>query len=428
MLLVEVAKRRLQVLRDNEYDSLFDKVSLFGTKHDILIPNFKEPYVSSLRSRLLTLVVVPIICIGVRKFGCYLRELSHETQAASYELRIDVSLEIKDADSLYSALNSFIRVEKLDDPEIRFTCEQCNSQVSIEKQLMLDIAPTIVVFHLKRFQNDGSVVQEGDKHVSFLVELDLLPYTENIQTNNEVVGLFSGGLSATSTLSIIVVVIYGAYLAIRGSMTAGSLTSFILYSSTGQWPSEDVLSHYCLSRASIFREKRIIELGSGYGLAGLIVAMTTGAREVFISDGNPQVVDYIQRNVNANSSSFGGTEVKPLMLHWGQEKDTDISNTFDVIIASDCTFFKEFHEALVQTIKSLLKEEGPSEAILLSPRRGDSLDKFLAEVKDSGLHFSTDEIYDAEVWRRHQRFIEGDDSWPNYEMDHCYPLLVRITR
>ncbi|KAM3394487.1 calmodulin-lysine N-methyltransferase isoform X1 [Capsicum galapagoense] len=195
-----------------------------------------------------------------------------------------------------------------------------------------------------------------------------------------------------------------------------------------QWPSEDVLSHYCLSRASIFREKRIIELGSGYGLAGLIVAMTTEAREVFISDGNPQVVDYIQRNVNVNSGSFGGTEVKPLMLHWGQEKDTDISNTFDVIIASDCTFFKEFHEALVQTIKSLLKEEGPSEAILLSPRRGDSLDKFLAEVKDSGLHFSTEEIYDAEVWRRHQRFIEGDDSWPNYEMDHCYPLLVRITR
>jgi len=39
--------------------------------------------------------------------------------------------------------------------------------------------------------------------------------------------------------------------------------------------------------------------------------------------------------VNANSGSFGGTEVKPLMLHWGQEKDTDIANTVDVIIASD---------------------------------------------------------------------------------------------
>ncbi|XP_016549346.1 uncharacterized protein LOC107849232 [Capsicum annuum] len=51
MLLVEVAKRRLQVLRDDEWNSLIDNVSLFCDKHDILIPNFEDLYVSSLRSR-----------------------------------------------------------------------------------------------------------------------------------------------------------------------------------------------------------------------------------------------------------------------------------------------------------------------------------------------------------------------------------------
>ncbi|PHT96138.1 hypothetical protein T459_04020, partial [Capsicum annuum] len=49
------------------------------------------------------------------------------------------------------------RVEKLDDPEIKFSCEICNVQVSIEKQLMLYNVPTISIFHLKRFQNNGSV-------------------------------------------------------------------------------------------------------------------------------------------------------------------------------------------------------------------------------------------------------------------------------
>lgn len=49
-----------------------------------------------------------------------------------------------------------------------------------------------------------------------------------------VIGLFTGGLSAASTLSVIVVVIYGANLTITGSMTAGDLTSFILYSLTGK--------------------------------------------------------------------------------------------------------------------------------------------------------------------------------------------------
>ncbi|XP_049381339.1 uncharacterized protein LOC125845891 [Solanum stenotomum] len=51
MLLVEVAKRRLQVLRDDEWDFLIAKVSTFCIKHDVVKPNFEEPYVSSLRFR-----------------------------------------------------------------------------------------------------------------------------------------------------------------------------------------------------------------------------------------------------------------------------------------------------------------------------------------------------------------------------------------
>ncbi|XP_060210907.1 uncharacterized protein LOC132637910 [Lycium barbarum] len=51
MLLVEVAKRRLQAYRDDGWNSLIAKVSLFCIKHEFLIPNFEDPYVSSLRSR-----------------------------------------------------------------------------------------------------------------------------------------------------------------------------------------------------------------------------------------------------------------------------------------------------------------------------------------------------------------------------------------
>lgn len=119
--------------------------------------------------------------------------------------------------------------------------------------------------------------------------------------------------------------------------------------------------------------------------------------------------------------------MKSRMLHWNQEELSDISNSFDIIVASDCTFFKEFHKGLVQTVKCLLSKEGPSEAIFFGPKRGNSLDEFLMEVKESGLQFTIDEIYHTEVWRRHQSFIDNDALWPNYEKDHCYPLLVRIT-
>ncbi|XP_057975214.1 calmodulin-lysine N-methyltransferase [Malania oleifera] len=193
------------------------------------------------------------------------------------------------------------------------------------------------------------------------------------------------------------------------------------------WPSEDVLAYFCLSHEGMFRSKRVIELGSGYGLAGLVIAAATEATEVVISDGNPQVVDYIQHNIEANSEAFGGTTVKPLILHWNQEEPSNISGSFDVVIASDCTFFEEFHKSLARTVKSLLTKAGPSEAVFFSPRRGNSLDKFLEEIKESGMHYSITENYETQVWRHHQRFVNGDDSWPNYEEDHCYPLLVRIT-
>lgn len=193
------------------------------------------------------------------------------------------------------------------------------------------------------------------------------------------------------------------------------------------WPSEDVLAYFCFSHADLFRSKRILELGAGYGLAGLVIAASTDASEVVISDGNPQVVDYIQHNIDANSKAFAETIVKPMMLHWNQEDLSAISNTYDIIIASDCTFFKEFHECLARTVKTLLKRSEDSEAIFVCPKRGNSLDKFIEKVREAHLKFSITENYDEKIWRLHQHFLDGDGSWPNYEMEHCYPLLIRIT-
>ncbi|CAN1757912.1 Calmodulin-lysine N-methyltransferase [Linum perenne] len=194
------------------------------------------------------------------------------------------------------------------------------------------------------------------------------------------------------------------------------------------WPSEDVLAYFCLSHVDMFRSKRVIELGAGYGLAGLVIAAISEASEVVISDGNPQVVDCILlRNIDANTGAFGGTKVKAMTLHWGEEVASHMSNSFDVIVASDCTFFKDFHKSLASTVKLLLRNERTTEAIFISPQRGDSLNKFLQIAEETGLHFSIAENYDAEVWKRHLVFENGDESWPSYAKDHCYPLLVRLT-
>ncbi|THG21925.1 hypothetical protein TEA_009197 [Camellia sinensis var. sinensis] len=102
----------------------------------------------------------------------------------TYEPLIDLSLEIENVGALPSALESFMKVEKIEDPETKFTCEQCKEKVSVEKQLILNQAPSVAAFHLKRFKNDGSYVEKIDKHVEFPLELDLLPYTGGDRNND----------------------------------------------------------------------------------------------------------------------------------------------------------------------------------------------------------------------------------------------------
>lgn len=41
----------------------------------------------------------------------------------------------------------------------------------------------------------------------------------------------------------------------------------------------------------------MVELGAGYGLAGLAIAARTDAAEVLLTDGNPQVVECMSQEL-----------------------------------------------------------------------------------------------------------------------------------
>lgn len=131
---------------------------------------------SSWKLTLLALAIVPLISVAVKKFGRYLRELSHATQAAA---AVAASI-AEESFGAIRTVRSFAQEE--------FTISHYSEKV--DETLMLGLRQA------------------------------------------RIVGLFFGGINAASTLSVIVVVVYGAYLTITGVMTTGSLTSFILYSLT----------------------------------------------------------------------------------------------------------------------------------------------------------------------------------------------------
>ncbi|KAL7223135.1 hypothetical protein ACSBR1_024749 [Camellia fascicularis] len=130
-------------------------------------------FATSWKLTLLSLVVVPAIFIAICQFGRFLRELSHNTQSAA---AVAASI----AEETFGAIRT-----------------------------------------VRSFAQEEYEISRYTKKVDETLNLGL--------KQAKVVGLFLGGLNAASSL-VIVVVIYGAYLTIQGSMTPGDLTSFILYS------------------------------------------------------------------------------------------------------------------------------------------------------------------------------------------------------
>ncbi|CAN0876950.1 ABC transporter B family member 25 [Linum grandiflorum] len=159
---------------------------------------------TSWKLTLLALVVVPVISIGVRKFGRFLRELSHKTQAAA-------AAAASIAEESFGAIRT-----------------------------------------VRAFAQEAYEASRYSEKVDVTLNLGL--------KQAKVVGLFSGGMNAASTLSVIVVVIYGANLTIEGYMTAGALTSFILYSLTVGSSISGLSSLYTVAMKAAGSSKRVFQL------------------------------------------------------------------------------------------------------------------------------------------------------------------------
>ncbi|KAK4801279.1 hypothetical protein SAY86_021766 [Trapa natans] len=161
-------------------------------------------FATSWKLTLLALVVVPAISVAVRKFGRFLKELSHKTQAAA---AVAASI----AEESFGAIR------------------------------------TVRSFSLEAYE-----ISRYSEKIHVTLKLGL--------KQAKVVGIFFGSLEAASTLSVIAVVIYGAHLTIRGSMTPGSLTSFILYSLTVGSSVSGLSNLYTVAMKAAGASRRVFQL------------------------------------------------------------------------------------------------------------------------------------------------------------------------
>ncbi|KAH9143303.1 hypothetical protein LEN26_005076 [Aphanomyces euteiches] len=120
------------------------------------------------------------------------------------------------------------------------------------------------------------------------------------------------------------------------------------------WPGAHVLCAHLETNAGALKLKqaRVLELGAGCGLCGL-VASALGAPAVVLSDEYP---DMLERNIELNADWLTES-VAVKTIEWGEQSQAD--ETFDIVLGSEITQVgRKAHQPLVETIAWSLKTGG----------------------------------------------------------------------
>ncbi|KAH9518621.1 Methyltransferase-like protein 21A [Bulinus truncatus] len=152
------------------------------------------------------------------------------------------------------------------------------------------------------------------------------------------------------------------------------------------WDSAVVLGEYLQSNPYLIKGKKVIELGAGTGLAGLVAA-ALGA-DVILTE-RASAMTHLTQTLTSNSFNKNW-KIMAKVLDWTEPIDSQLSDGVDVVIGADIIYIEETFKDLLKTLKSLTSNNNVQ--ILLSCRiRYDRDLKFLRMLKE---FFDVSEIFE----------------------------------
>jgi len=154
-----------------------------------------------------------------------------------------------------------------------------------------------------------------------------------------------------------------------------------------------ILAHYrCLvlardEFAAAVKGRRVLELGCGLGLPGIVASRWLGAEHVLLTD-RAVVAELCDRNIA--KLQLDGIEART--LEWQDPQDLENCGEIDVILAADCIFQPLYGDSfplwdVLQRFCVIATAQGrPLPAVFLSAERrpDDGIDEFLQNARDKG--------------------------------------------
>ncbi|XP_010642858.1 EEF1A lysine methyltransferase 3 isoform X3 [Fukomys damarensis] len=119
------------------------------------------------------------------------------------------------------------------------------------------------------------------------------------------------------------------------------------------------LCNYFESQNVDFRGKKVIELGAGTGIVGILAALQGG--DVTITD-LPLALEQIQGNVQANVPAGGRAQVRA--LSWGIDQHV-FPGDYDLVLGADIVYLEPTFPLLLGTLQHLC---GPHGTIYLASK------------------------------------------------------------
>uniref|UniRef100_UPI00398F2B93 EEF1A lysine methyltransferase 3-like n=1 Tax=Pristiophorus japonicus TaxID=55135 RepID=UPI00398F2B93 len=118
------------------------------------------------------------------------------------------------------------------------------------------------------------------------------------------------------------------------------------------WDSAIALCRYFEKEKISFTGKKVIELGSGTGIVGILATLLGG--DVTLTD-KPNILKQIEKNISINIPTACRHRLQVLPLIWG-ESHTNFPTDYDFILGSDIVYSSVIYPALVETLRHLANQ------------------------------------------------------------------------